>query len=164
MALDLHEPPSTALQMAADRVAGLLPQGELLGLPMERDAVAVVRARRAGRPAGVRNKRSEDVARYVIEQLGDPLLQLAALATMAADELAAATGMTVAEALAEKRLAAIAILPYLHRRMPQQVEMNHSFVNLTIQSGGGVRAEGSPSDIIDVVEIQQLSEAADDAV
>jgi hypothetical protein len=152
-----------ALRAVADDVveAAFVPQLELLGLP-ETEKVRQVRERRAGRPVGARNRRSEDVARHVIETLGDPLLRQAAVATMPVEELMAATGMTAAEAMAEQRLAAALVLPFLHRRMPVQVDVNtRQFIALTIVDGMPETIEGHASDI---VGIQQVSEAADGQV
>lgn len=152
-----------ALRAAADAVieAAFMPQAELLGLPAT-EKLATVRAGRAGRPVGARNRRSEDVARQVIETLGDPLLRQAAVATMPLVELMAATGMTAAEALAEQRLAAGLVLPYLHRRMPVQVDVNaRQFVALTIVDGTVAVDVGHGSDIIGIVEIQGVSDAPD---
>ena len=150
--------------IAAERVAALMPsQPDLLGLP-ETKALAEVQARKAGRPRGARNQRSEDVAKFVIEQMGDPLMRQVAVATMPLDELMAATRMTAAEALAEQRLAAGLVLPYLHRRMPQAVEVNGAaFVYLTIRDG--VATPLNPSnEIVGIVENQDVSEAPHDAV
>ena len=144
--------------------AAFVPQLELLGLP-ETEKLQRVRAARAGRPPGARNRRSEDVARMVIEQLGDPLLRQAAVATMPLEELMASTGMTAAEALAEQRLAASLVLPYLHRRMPVQVDVTgRQVVHLTIVDGGAVGDGGHASDIVGIVENQPLIEGQADAV
>lgn len=97
-------------------------QHELLGLPESRHAEALREKRRGGRPPGAKNKRAEEVARFVLERLGDPLVQLVAIATAPVDELMAA-GLKPAEAFAEKRLAAIGVLPYLHQRKPIEVDV-----------------------------------------
>lgn len=97
-------------------------QHELLGLPESRHAEALREKRRGGRPPGAKNKRAEEVARFVLERLGDPLVQLVAIATAPVDELMAA-GLKPAEAFAEKRLAAIGVLPYLHQRQAVKVDV-----------------------------------------
>lgn len=123
---------NSALEVWAEgRVAEALPlQHELLDLPSPPSAEAA-RERRAGRPRGARNKRIEDVARAVVEHLGDPLVHLVAIATAPVDELVA-QGLTVQEALVEKRLAAIGALPYTHQRQAQRVDVtNHKVVTIT---------------------------------
>ena len=79
---------NTALEALADeRVAEAFPlQHDLLGLPAGQALDAAVK-RKAGRPPGARNRRVEDAARYVVEHLGDPLVQLAAIATAPAKGL-----------------------------------------------------------------------------
>jgi hypothetical protein len=133
---------SALAQVAEERVAEAFPlQHELLGLPESRHAEALREKRRGGRPPGARNKRAEEVARFVLERLGDPLVQLVAIATAPVDELMAA-GLKPAEAFAEKRLAAIGVLPYLHQRKPIEVDVTgRQVVYLAI---GDVAAEASP--------------------
>lgn len=137
--------------------------GELVGLP-DTPRVQAAAARRAGRPAGSRNRRSEDVARFVVEQLGDPLLHQAAVAVMRIDELVAA-GLSVEQAFAERRLAAQTVLPYLHRRMPVQVDVStHKMVTLTIVDAPAALPEAANDEIVQVVDYQEVGDAADPAV
>jgi hypothetical protein len=145
--------------VAAEMVAAVvMPQPDLLGLP-ENPRVAVLRAERramAGRPPGARNKRSEDVARFIVEQIGDPLLMLAQLAVMPAAELAAAVGCTTAEALIEKRLAAIAVLPFVHQRQAVAIDVKtHREVSLTLVLGDVPQAVGNISGTVLDIELNQ---------
>lgn len=133
------KPLNSALEtLAGERVGDAFPtQHELLGLPDSPSAVALREKRRGGRPPGARNKRAEDVARAVIEGLGDPLLHLAAIATADVGELMA-HGLSAHEAIQEKRLAAIGVLPYLHQRKPLAVDVTgRQVVHLTIETGFG---------------------------
>jgi hypothetical protein len=144
--------------VAAEMVAAVvMPQPDLLGLP-ENPHVAMLRAKRqaAGRPPGARNKRSEDVARFIVEQIGDPLLMLAQLAVMPAAELAAAVGCTTAEALIEKRLAAIAVLPFVHQRQAVAIDVKtHREVSLTLVLGDVPQAVGNISGTVLDIELNQ---------
>ncbi len=129
--------------IGAERVAAVMsPQGEFLGLPkLQPDQALAVTRKRAGRPVGARNRRAEEVAAFVIRRLGDPLLHQAAIATMDVVELAARRGCSALEAGQEKRLAAMVVLPYLHRRKPLAVDLtNHRVVHLTITDGGAASA------------------------
>jgi hypothetical protein len=150
-------------------LAAFEPQPELLplpelGLPQTVELVALQERRRVGRPAGARNRRAEDVAREVIERLGDPLVMLASLAMTPIDELRAA-GLGLAEAVTEKRLAAIAVLPYLHQRKPLAVDLtNRQAVSLTLIIGDAPAGEAVEFTDAEIVEIQQLSEVPGDAV
>jgi hypothetical protein len=151
-------------------MAAFEPQPEL-GLPQTGTLVALRERRGPGRPPGARNRRAEDVAREVIERLGDPLVMLAALAMTPADELVAA-GLPLAEALAEKRLAAIAVLPFLHQRKPLAVDLrNQQVVHLTISTGAEPSADSGESgcngvvlDAAEIVENQRISGEADGPV
>ena len=139
------------------------PQPDLLGLPMTQRRRDVL-AGKPGRPPGARNKRREDIARFVLEEIGDPLLHQAALAVMPADELAAAAGCSIMEAVTEKRLAAAVVLPYLHQRQAVAVDFTgHVPVFLTLVDGSGP-VNTAPLTIVDVVENQQVSEGDGDAV
>lgn len=162
MADPQQQPGEVVQQLAAELVQReLSPQAALLDLPADR-VVEIVR-RGAGRPRGSRSRRTEDTARAVIERFGDPLLRQVAVATMPLAELMAA-GLSFADALAEQRLAAVAVLPYLHQRQAIAVDVStHRVVHLTI--GDLPTGEGSgTAEIVGVVVNQGLSEAADDAV
>ena len=141
--------------IAAERVAVAWPvQAELLGLP-EVPAHRARAARPAGRPVGSRNKRSEQLAVEVIERFGDPLLHQAAIATMGVEDLAARLGCSALEAAQEKRLAALVVLPYLHRRMPLSVDLSaQRVVHLTIVDGAADAA-------METEELQAVAEVAD---
>lgn len=141
-------------------------QHELVGLPQTPKLVAVRERRaKAGRPPGARNKREEAVAAWVLERIGDPLLAQAAVAVMPVEELAAAAGCTVMEALVERRLAAAVVLPYLHSRRPLDVQVSeHKVVRLTIVDGTGDGGGGDAVEIVGVVENQEVGGGDDGAV
>ena len=152
----------TALaEIGEERVREAFPvQYDLIGLAETPVARANREKRTAGRPEGARNKRSEDVARYVIEVLGDPLLHQAAVATMAVEDLATALGCTRIEALVEKRLAAAVVLPFLHRRMPLAISVDSKVVHLVIGEVG-VAAGGGVDATVEVVGFQEVSDVPD---
>lgn len=150
---------------SARLAAALDPQPDLLGLPVNASVKAVRDARGPGRPLGARNRRAEDAARYVIEVIGDPLLMLAQIAVMPADELAAAAGCTTAAALAEKRLAAIAVLPYVHQRQPLAVNVSgKQTVTLIISDSIAGTIDQAPDRVVDIVSFQGVSNAVMDDV
>jgi hypothetical protein len=145
-------------EMAEDRVAEAFPlQHELLGLPElapgTKGAAAIQERRsKGGRPLGARNKRIEDVARAVVEHLGDPLVHLVAIATAGVDELVA-IGLKPSEAFAEKRLAATAALPYLHQRQAVRVDVSsHQVVHLSITDGVALASQNQG--VIDAIAVQ----------
>ncbi len=157
-------------EVAAERVAdALMPQGDLLGLPPMPTTKAEVAARaaqrRAGRPPGSRNRRMEDAARTAIEAFGEPLLRQVAVATMDAEELAARMGCTVLEAIQEQRLAAVAVLPYLHSRRPLAVDVTQRrMVHLTILDPAAPPDAASPDLVVQVMDYQGVDDGSTDEV
>lgn len=161
--------------VAAERVDAVLwPQGELLGLPpvpVSRGEVAarVERRAKAGRPPGARNRRAEDIARLIDERFGDARLHQAAIATMDVEELAARLGCSPLEAAQEKRLAFVAVAPFLYQRQPQQVDLrNHAAVSLTINLGHPGEAGAASATIeataVDIEQFQYVSGGDDGQV
>lgn len=107
---------------------------EALGLPVNANVLAL-RARRSGRgrPAGSRNKRTVEMANYLLSQYKSPLEVLAQITATPIAELAAALACTKLEALQEIRLAAIALKDHLHSKMPVAVDVtNTKIIHLTI--------------------------------
>lgn len=162
------------LELAEERArAAAEPQPDLLGLPItQRVQDLRIKRERAGRPPGARNRRSEEVAQWIVDHIGDPLVMLAQVAVIPAEELAAAASCTVLEAMVEKRLAAIAVLPFLHRRQPLAVDVsNHRVVHLHIGEGPPPAAPGAGEagvtllgTVVDIEENQGVDDAADPAV
>lgn len=98
--------------------------------------------RRAGRPPGARNKRTERTAAFLLARHRDPREVLLEIAEANVADLAGLLGCTMLEAAQEKRLAAIAVLPYLASKLPIEVDLRkHSVVHLTIQEGAVALAE-----------------------
>jgi len=109
----------------------LLADGDLVQTGAPRPNEDAIRGR--GRPAGARNKRTEDWTRYILGKYTSPLEVLAQIATMPIDEIAKLADCKRLEAFQEKRQAATALLPYLHQRQPLAVNLSeHKVVNLTI--------------------------------
>jgi len=111
-------------------------QLELLGMSLPENR------RGRGRPAGQRNLRVQRIADYLLTRYRDPLEGLVQMAALGVEDLAAALGCTKAQAFAEKRLCAMACLPYLHSRQPIAVDVtNRQIVHLAIFDGGEAEAQ-----------------------
>lgn len=105
---------------------------DCLGLP-ETPSLREYREKKKGRPTGATNKRTEELAAYLLSRYTSPLEVLMRIATAPVEELVASLGCTNMEALQEKRLAAIPCLPYLHQKQPQAIDLtSRQVVHLTI--------------------------------
>lgn len=117
---------------------------DCLGAPVN-ESVQRLRAAKdgPGRPAGSRNKRTVEMANYLLSRYTSPLEVLAQIATARIDELSASLACTKLEALQEKRLAAIALKDHVHSKMPVAVDItNTKVVYLTITEDAPARSNG----------------------
>ena len=101
----------------------LYPAAELGDLPSDRAQRAEQLRRGPGRPPGALNKKTSDWARFILERYRSPLVFLAEVYSRRVQDLAAEIGAKPAEALEIQRRAAEALAPYLHGKMPVQVEV-----------------------------------------
>ena len=107
-----------------------------------------------GRPKGARNRRTVEMANYLLSRYRSPLELFAQIVATPTAELAAALGCTVLEALQEQRLNAIALAPFIHQKQPVAVDLtNKREIHITIVEG--LPMEEIPRDegvgIVDVV-------------
>jgi hypothetical protein len=106
-----------------------------LGLPITKNVERLRAAKREGpgRPAGSLNKRTVEMANYLLSRYVSPLERLAQIVAAPIDELSASLGCTKLEALQEIRLASIALKDHLHSKMPVAVDVtNTKIIHLTI--------------------------------
>ena len=82
--------------------------------------------RRSGLAPHRRTKATLWTVGRLLETWTDPREVLLSIASMSVEELCKLTGCSPLEALAEKRLCAVAVLPYLCQRLPTQVSMQHN--------------------------------------
>jgi len=152
-----------ALDLAMD-VAGeddepeQLALGDLLGLPvLPAGQIEQLGSRRPGRPKGARNKRTTDMAEWILRQGSPPLLTLVRMADMPVDEMAKRLGCSLLEAWQEKRHCATAALPYLHQRQPLAVDLtDHREVRLTIVESS------RPDPVRDVLQVIEIIDNSDE--
>lgn len=112
-------PPSAPYTEQMDLLEDLIGFRETVTLS---DARANRAAAVKGRPLGSKNKRTIEWAEYLLSRYSSPLEVLAQIATMSIEELVAGLRCTKLEALQEKRLAAIALLPYVHAKQPVAID------------------------------------------
>jgi hypothetical protein len=141
------------LETAAEQIDLL----EELGLPINPQVVDIrtLRTGKPGRPPQSRNKRTVEMANYLLSRYTSPLEVLAQIAAAPIEELSASLRCTLLEALQEKRLAAIALKDHLHSKMPVAVDVtNRKVIHLTIHEDGvsptGAGGAGLVGEIIDL--------------
>lgn len=135
-----------------------------LGLPIN-EKVLKLRAERTGkpgRPLNSRNKRTVEMAQYLLSRYRSPLETLAQIQATPINELAASLGCTQLEALQEIRLAAIALKDHMHSKMPVAVDVtNTKIIHLTITEDAPPAANdgvGLVGEIIDLTATESPAE------
>ena len=78
---------------------------------------------KGGRPAGARNRRTQEWVDFILGQYRSPLVVLAETYSRPVAELAAELGCDKLEAFKAQQAAAVALAPYLHQRQAQMVEL-----------------------------------------
>jgi hypothetical protein len=122
-------------------------------------------ARRPGRPKGARNKRTELTAALLMQRLGDPRERLLWIANKHPADLAALLGCTLIEALQEIRHAAVAVLPYIAKKLPIDVDLtNRQVVILRVDETAPLITDGDGVGLTArVIETQDYQEVSGDA-
>lgn len=128
-AMDAHEEEADAEQLGlfapAETDAGMLKQHEGA-------------QRGPGRPPGAKNKRTERTVQFLMTRHRDPREVLLEIAEANVNDLAGLLGCTLHEALQEKRLAAIGVLPYVASKLPLAVDVtNWKGIRLVIEDNAG---------------------------
>jgi hypothetical protein len=143
-------------------------QLDLLGLPRpttNRAREIVERHAGPGRPQGSRNKMTEHTAQYLLKQYRDPRAVLLQIAQTPVEVLVSSLKCTPIQALQEKRLAAIGVLPYVAKKQPLDVNLeHHKSFSLTIIHGdveGGDEASKDDDLSIAYSVIQTMTEEND---
>jgi hypothetical protein len=150
--------PTAVSLVGVDMPADEPEQLDLLGLP-ERGSSPAPR-RGPGRPAGARNRRTQEWVEYLQSRYASPLEVLAQIATAPIAELAKALGCKPLEALQEKRQAAIALAPFLHQRQAIAVDVtNRREVRLIIETGGELELADDRAEFVEIVQNQGDTDA-----
>ena len=117
--------------------------------PSETAAEAVASGeRRIGRPPGARNRRTQDMVRWLLDVRGlkPPLEFLLEVTGKTTAELVD-MGVKAEEALKLKVHAAVAALPYVHQKQPMAVEAVGKTAGLLVLPGEGGTAEEQAADM-----------------
>lgn len=151
----------------------LLPAEQVATLPTDpRARQQALRAPRSGpgRPAGAKNKSTAAWRDYLLARYPSPLVALAEAYTRPARDLADELGCKPVEAFAVQMRAAAELAPYLHGKMPVEVQVSgvlpvihmvapEDAVRLFAERGDGDATEGGVGTLMDLTpvarEIQQ---------
>lgn len=129
-AVALTEGEAAPVEAQATQLA-LYPAAQLGELPAEK--VARTEALRGpGRPKGAINRKTTDWAKFILGRYRSPLEFMAELYSRRTIDLAAEIGCKPAEALVAQVRAAEGLAPYLHGKMPVQVEVKSNIPLLVL--------------------------------
>lgn len=142
-------------------------QGSLFGAtPLDPDGVGELPAekRGPGRPAGSKNKSTEEWSRFILTRYRSPLIGLAEIAQATPlalqDELGGAPsetnkgGVSLAECVKIIMAAQQALAPYLHQKQPTAIDTGGASLMTVIIDKG----DGQGSDQIEIRPIQETEE------
>jgi hypothetical protein len=107
-------------------------------------SVAVEEARRRGRPKGSRNRRSEELIRFVLAHHSHPLMVLAATYSRPVEALAAQLDCKPADAMALQIRCAAEALPYFESKKPVSLQVDSRVIQLVVERHAGEAAERLP--------------------
>lgn len=119
-----------------------------------------------GRPPGALNRRTEATVKFLLSRHRDPREVLLEIAEANVYDLAALLGCKPHEALTEKRLAAIGVLPYVAARItPEVVNDNRQVLYLNIIDGAAQLGAADPGGGVAVTVLDHLDyvEVAEEA-
>ncbi|RIK92892.1 MAG: hypothetical protein DCC73_11480 [Proteobacteria bacterium] len=113
------------LAEAVDRLP-LAPAAQLALIedPTLRPAERLAEVKRRGRPPGAINRKTKDFAAYLLGRYPSPLIGLAEVAARSVADLAAELDCTKLEAFDRQLKALVELAPYLHGKMPVEVNLN----------------------------------------
>jgi hypothetical protein len=117
-----------------------------------------------GRPPGSRNRRTEQTVAFLLSRHRDPRQILMEIAEANPADLAALLGCSLHDALIEKRLAAIGVLPYVAAKITPETIDNRQIIHLhigtTAETGGA--ADGGQVHVLSPDDYQHVSDEPTD--
>lgn len=165
---------TTAVELAggAGEAPGAGEQAELFGRPVAPEQQPVRRSGpQGGRPAGSRNRRTEEWVRYLLGRHGSPLEKLLELAQMRPADLARELGLyaysdgkpvldaagnhvlATGEAFRAQIQALTAALPYVHQKLPQSIEVKPRAAGVLVI--GDIGASGESDLALAIAEAEE---------
>lgn len=99
-----------------------------------------------GRPAGSRNRRTNELADYILNRFPSPVVALAAIYSRPTKELAKELGCKPVEALKVQKEAAAAVASYVHQKTPVAIQVDAENVVRLVIVEPGAGESGQPGD------------------
>jgi hypothetical protein len=99
-------------------------------------------ARGVGRPPGSKNRRTQEMADYILSRYTSPLIALAETYARPVQDLAKELGCDKLEAFKLQLVAAKELAPYLHQKLPIAIDTGEKgLIHLTINAGTAAAAQ-----------------------
>ena len=159
---ELHDPAAPVPGAIDGEQLDMLPLGNL---SVERN-LAVVRGR--GRPAGAKNKNTQEWRDFLLARYTSPLEGLAWVCNVPVNELASMLGTTRLEAFKLQITAMKELAPYVHQKMPQALDLgDKGLINLVLNTlpasvaAVGDQAKGMIIEVLNESEQNQIFSRAD---
>lgn len=147
--------PVEQLDLLPLRKAGADGQTEIQDLP----------SRGAGRPPGAKNRRTQEMADYLLSRYQSPLVALAETYSRNVRDLAKELACDKLEAFKLQIAAAKELAPYLHQKLPIAIDTGEKgLIHLTINAGSAEAAQAIVDDnglavkFLDVIEQNETEE------
>lgn len=138
----------SAVERAIDQAANspaVVPAEQLPLIPTEAARADTAKyqptGRGGGRPAGSRNRRTVEMARYLLANYRHPLVGLAEIYSRPVGVLAAELGCTKLEAFQAQLTAMRELAPYVAQKMPTMIDARHLLVDETGHDQGALLSE-----------------------
>lgn len=138
----------------------LLPAAEVAALP--EDAAArrqALQARRRGRPPGAVNRSTTAWRDWLLARYPSPLQALAEAYSRPVRDLADELGCKPVEAFQVQVRAAAELAPYLHGKMPVEVNVNANLPVLMLADPAAFLGGGAGAKVLDLTDLAPLGES-----
>ncbi|MDP2207047.1 MAG: hypothetical protein Q8K65_12165 [Alphaproteobacteria bacterium] len=130
---ELMDGAAAAADAAADDQLDLLP---LTRMAADRGIAVAGAPRGAGRPAGAKNRSTQEWRKFLLSRHASPLQAMMQTYSLPTDELARLLSCTKAEAFKLQMQCAKECAPYLHQKMPLAIDTgDQGLIQLTINMG-----------------------------
>lgn len=137
----------TLLDHMVDQAVGEAQTADFQAAEDRRREAAAVEGPSAGRPKGSRNRRTQQLAKLIDSQCGNPVMAMARIYAMPVEALAKRLGCKLLEAAELQLKAANQVAPYTDQKQPTAIEAPAGAVLPLVVMGDVARAEDGQVDV-----------------